>query len=247
MAAVTSSVTSVLAVVISRCSRRPAPSAATPARSPSSRMARSRSSVVIASRRTLVLSPGAPAPWTSVAAAAPSFGDRGDRPSYGGDREMFQATCATCGGAVKCRFARPATSPSTAKGLFRRQARQRPGPRPTENYAEQFKAINVKLDALLKVIAPAALTAPVVAKAPVAVVKAPVVVAKSPAPAPKAEKPAVIVEKPAVKKPRRPRSLPRPKRRLRRKPGPRRPRSKQTNKERPPGRSFGFLRTNSGR
>jgi CxxC-x17-CxxC domain-containing protein len=130
----------------------------------------------------------------------PSFGDRGDRPSYGGDREMFQATCATCGGRCEVPFRPSGDKPIYCKACFGGKPGNGPAPRPTENYAEQFKAINVKLDALLKVIAPAALTAPVVAKAPVAVVKAPVVVAKSPAPAPKAEKPAVIVEKPAVKK-----------------------------------------------
>lgn len=106
----------------------------------------------------------------------PSFGDRGDR----GDREMFQATCATCGGRCEVPFRPTGDKPVYCKACFGGKGGNSPTPRSTENYSEQFKALNAKLDQLIKVLVPVT-TVPLSAKA-----------------AAKTEKP--VEEKAAVKK-----------------------------------------------
>jgi len=82
-----------------------------------------------------------------IGGGRPSFGDRGDR-------EMFQATCATCGGRCEVPFRPSGDRAIYCKACFGGKGGGAPSARPTENYAEQFKALNAKLDTLIKVLVP---------------------------------------------------------------------------------------------
>lgn len=120
------------------------------------------------------------------------------------DKQMHQATCATCGDACEVPFKPNGRKPIYCRACFKkdgdapqsfeRKSSYEPRPsyesRPAKDDSEQFRILNAKLDAILKALAPAA-----PAKAPEA--KA----SETKAPAAKAEaKPEKAAKAPAKKK-----------------------------------------------
>jgi CxxC-x17-CxxC domain-containing protein len=137
-----------------------------------------------------------------------SRSDRGGRERSRSDRPMFDATCSTCGKRFELPFRPTGEKPVYCNECFDKEggnsgSSNRSVSAPTNQYKEQFEAINTKLDKILKILVP---TIPVkevekkevvVAKKEIAVVKKEVVAKKKE----KAKKPAkAIVKKTVAKK-----------------------------------------------
>ncbi|MBU1349240.1 hypothetical protein KJ781_04205 [Patescibacteria group bacterium] len=81
------------------------------------------------------------------------------------EKRMYSAVCATCRQDCEVPF-----RPTGAKPIYCRSCMTgggAPEKRTTDQYADQFKNINAKLDAILKAIAPKAVEAPAVIAEPV--------------------------------------------------------------------------------
>lgn len=119
------------------------------------------------------------------------------------DKQLFQATCATCGNSCEVPFKPNGSKPVYCRNCFKKdgdsfsaprfERKSAPESKANDQYADQFRALNVKLDMLIKALTPASSAKPAVA-APVEKT-----VAAAPAKAEKAN-PATKAEK-AVKAP----------------------------------------------
>ncbi len=85
-----------------------------------------------------------------------SYGN--DRPSFGGDKQMFPATCAKCGNSTEVPFRPSGDKPVFCRDCFKKEGgpdRRSSAPAGADN-GEQFRTLNAKLDQLIKLLTPAA-------------------------------------------------------------------------------------------
>ena len=71
------------------------------------------------------------------------------------DKQTFEATCATCGAKCDVPFRPAQGKPVYCKQCFHKGANAPMTPTSTENYREQFAALNAKLDKILQALTPA--------------------------------------------------------------------------------------------
>ncbi|WKZ29347.1 MAG: hypothetical protein QY323_01295 [Patescibacteria group bacterium] len=91
------------------------------------------------------------------------FEQRSESRGFGApEKRMFQTECDKCGDSCEVPFRPTGERPVYCRGCFDkggapdRKNASMPAPRPQgENYAEQFKALNSKLDAILNMLKPA--------------------------------------------------------------------------------------------
>ncbi len=76
----------------------------------------------------------------------PSF----SKPSFGGDRQMFEATCGKCGDKCEVPFRPTEGKPVFCSNCFEKGGAA--GGRNTEHYREQFDIINAKLEKIMKAL-----------------------------------------------------------------------------------------------
>ncbi|PWB38974.1 MAG: hypothetical protein C3F02_01025 [Parcubacteria group bacterium] len=80
------------------------------------------------------------------------------RPSFGGDKKMFDAICAKCGTACQVPFRPTGDKPVYCSNCFTKGDNRQTssGAKSSENYQVQFDMLNSKLDRILKFLNPAA-------------------------------------------------------------------------------------------
>jgi len=72
------------------------------------------------------------------------------KPSFGGDRQMFQAVCGKCGDKCEVPFRPTEGKPVFCSNCFEKGGST--GGRNTEHYKEQFDIINAKLEKIMKAL-----------------------------------------------------------------------------------------------
>jgi CxxC-x17-CxxC domain-containing protein len=126
--------------------------------------------------------------------------ERGGRDRSRSDRPMYDATCDTCGKRFELPFRPTGEKPVYCNDCFDKEGGSSSTSRSvsvsTNQYKEQFEAINIKLDKILRIISPSASVKE--EKKEVIVEKKEIVVEKKKEPVKKAKK--VIVKKPVAKK-----------------------------------------------
>ena len=126
--------------------------------------------------------------------------ERGGRGRDRSDRPMFDAICDTCGKRFQLPFRPTGEKPVFCNDCFEKEGGSRSVILPTNQYKEQFEALNAKLDKILKILSPAVVAKE--EKREVAVEKKVATVKKAVAPKKEVVKKAkkAVAKKPVTKK-----------------------------------------------
>ncbi|MFA5870282.1 MAG: CxxC-x17-CxxC domain-containing protein [Candidatus Paceibacterota bacterium] len=93
----------------------------------------------------------------------PSFGGKRDSSFMSRDKQMFNATCDKCARQCEVPFKPTGDKPVYCSDCFEKngsainRSNDRSNDKPTNQYKEQFDAINAKLDRIMKILIPAVL------------------------------------------------------------------------------------------